>query len=310
MNLVDLLSKELAQTDWSTLEKARYLYIRCCELFTYDPRYQYCSKISNGSVLKQEILNKKIDLTKVSDDWIVCTSHINEVYIKLLEILLGIYASPKKLRPTSDHVWAQFTIHDQEIKADSAIKSFSDLSRVKMKLQTQEFKPVSFDKKFDDELEKIDLKIRYIENEYEEVNIMRAQQEFIDHCNLANLTMDESLIYKWSQILVMLRKYANIKYSLNEHLCLNYLILHLLNPRERERIKITELYQMRNFEDWSFARIYSIYLSGETLFYFHFRYQNQFSLYPISQAQAIQYMSKMNLAYDHQKEYVLNRKLA
>ena len=274
MNLVDLLSKELAQTDWSTLEKARYLYIRCCELFTYDPRYQYCSKISNGSVLKQEILNKKIDLTKVSDDWIVCTSHINEVYIKLLEILLGIYASPKKLRPTSDHVWAQFTIHDQEIKADSAIKSFSDLSRVKMKLQ------------------------------------MRAQQEFIDHCNLANLTMDESLIYKWSQILVMLRKYANIKYSLNEHLCLNYLILHLLNPRERERIKITELYQMRNFEDWSFARIYSIYLSGETLFYFHFRYQNQFSLYPISQAQAIQYMSKMNLAYDHQKEYVLNRKLA
>ena len=57
MNLLDMLSKELNQKDCTLEEKARYLYIRCCELFTYDPRFKFCNYIPNGEKLKNEILN-------------------------------------------------------------------------------------------------------------------------------------------------------------------------------------------------------------------------------------------------------------
>jgi len=42
MNIIELLSNEIAAKNWSKEEKARYLYIRCCQLFTYDPRYACC----------------------------------------------------------------------------------------------------------------------------------------------------------------------------------------------------------------------------------------------------------------------------
>ena len=118
-----------------------YLYIRCCELFTYDPRYALYNKIPNGDILKEEILNKKINLENVTDDWVVCTSHIKEIYIKVLQNLLSIKAEPVKLKQSNIHVWAEFFDGKRIIKADSALKKCSDLTRTKMRLETQEYRP-------------------------------------------------------------------------------------------------------------------------------------------------------------------------
>ena len=44
MNLVETLAKEMAGKDFTLEEKARYIYIRCAQEFTYDPRYFFCDK--------------------------------------------------------------------------------------------------------------------------------------------------------------------------------------------------------------------------------------------------------------------------
>ena len=41
MNVLELMSKELKTKSWTTEEKARYIFLRSCELFTYDNRYLY-----------------------------------------------------------------------------------------------------------------------------------------------------------------------------------------------------------------------------------------------------------------------------
>ncbi len=308
MNLISMLSSELAHQDWTIEEKSRYLYLRCCELFTYDPRFKYSILLKNND-LKQEILNKKFDLEHISDDWVVCTSHINEIYIKLLKILLGIDAYPEKLNNQSIHVWAEFYIKDKKMKADSALKLFSDLSRVKMKLQTKEYMELPYHLNFFNQLKQMDLKIQYIHKSYEEDNIMLLKQNMIRHCKECGFSLSQTLLYKWNVILSELKKYSNCGCPLNEYLCLSYLLLHLLTPEERAKIKTTELFHIGDCNNWSFANIYSVYLENDTLYYYHSRHGNQFSIYPITQAQAIQSMSRMRLAYDNQKDYILARKV-
>ena len=85
MNLLEMLSKEIDGKGFSDEEKARYLYIRCCQLFTYDPRYKLCHKVKNGNILKQEILNKQFNLENITDNWVVCTSHTKQIYNALLQ---------------------------------------------------------------------------------------------------------------------------------------------------------------------------------------------------------------------------------
>lgn len=193
------------------------------------------------------------------------------------------------------------------MKADSALKFFSDLSRVKMKLQTKEYMELPYHLDFFNQLKQMDLKIQYIHNSYEEDNIMLLKQNMIHYCKECGFSLSQTLLYKWNVILSELKKYSSCD-PLNEYLCLSYLLLHLLTSEERANIKITELFRVVDYENWSFANIYSICLEHDALYYYHSRYGNQFSIYPINQAQAIQSMSRMSLVNDNEKDYILMRK--
>ena len=65
MNILEKLAKELQERKNFTLEqKKRYLYLRVCQLFSYDTRWHFCKYDLIGkkaAVLKDEILNNKID---------------------------------------------------------------------------------------------------------------------------------------------------------------------------------------------------------------------------------------------------------
>lgn len=50
MNILQLLSQELNNKNWSLEEKARYLYLRSCDLFVYDPRVKFCNLIETITV--------------------------------------------------------------------------------------------------------------------------------------------------------------------------------------------------------------------------------------------------------------------
>lgn len=65
MNILDMLSNEITNKRWTTEEKARYLYLRSCELFTYDPRYRICSVLEDKKDLSQHILTRPIDIQNI-----------------------------------------------------------------------------------------------------------------------------------------------------------------------------------------------------------------------------------------------------
>ena len=93
MDVLQLLDNELKnKSDWSLEEKARYLYIRSCELFSYDLRYKWNSfrKIYGEDKIEKQIVNRKIDLRNVEDFRVLCTSYSRYVFYKLLEELLGL----------------------------------------------------------------------------------------------------------------------------------------------------------------------------------------------------------------------------
>lgn len=295
MNILDMLTKELAHLDLTLEEKARYLYIRCCELFTYDPRYKFCNKIENGHILKQKILNKKINLENVTDNWIVCTSHINEVYIKLLKLLLNIEAYPVKTGLDSIHVWAEFKINGRKIKADSALKFCSDLTRVKMKLETQEYHPIPYNSNYKEDLKEIDKKIGYIKDHYQNYYLEELKRK-LEKEKLRFCSEDERLLYKWNIAIHKLKELSDTMFPLNQQVCMNYLILHLFTEDEQKKIKKDEYFQLTTDGNWCFANIYSLVLSNAIKYFIQPRFQNQYNFYEIDEDTKNYYHSKMRIA--------------
>lgn len=274
MNILEMLSKELENKDWTLEEKARYLYIRCCELFVYDPRYKFCNKIPQGETLKNEILNKKIDLENVESNWTVCTSHIKEIYIKLLKILLNIDAEPTKLNKNSIHVWAEFHDGTHWMKADSAIKKCSDLTRVKMKLETQEYHPKKNPPDYKEHLKEIDKKIGYIKEDYKNTEIENLKTILTILSARRYKRKEDILLYKWQKIIEELSKYEKNNQSINLHTTLEYLVLHLLSFEEKKYCHKTELFEPK--EEWRFLNIYTLEIGSDTFYYGLERIQNDF----------------------------------
>ena len=90
MNVLDMLSKEIQNKNWTTEEKARYLYIRSCQLFSYDERYNFTDLDACQRFCFSKIVDRKIDLEDVTDNRVICKSYSREVLSKILLELLGI----------------------------------------------------------------------------------------------------------------------------------------------------------------------------------------------------------------------------
>ena len=90
MNVLELLHQELKDKNLTTEEKAYYLYIRSCQLFSFDTRYAYWELLKDGHLFKRKICNREIDLENVDDFRVVCSSYTSYVYSELLKQLLDI----------------------------------------------------------------------------------------------------------------------------------------------------------------------------------------------------------------------------
>jgi len=92
---VDVLAKldeELRlRKDYTLEQKKRYLYLRTCQMFSYDSRYHYCTYPFLGKKaekIKKEILENRINLKEVSNLNVVCKNYSEDVYSVLLKELL------------------------------------------------------------------------------------------------------------------------------------------------------------------------------------------------------------------------------
>lgn len=287
MNVLAVLDKELKNKNLTLEEKVRYIYLRSCQLFTYDDRYDLCEREVYKIEKLEEIKDKFIDLENMIDNRIICTTYARQVLPTLIKELLNIEC----ISNGTAHIYNYINIDNRTILADPTISS--DLSRVKMGLSTYGYKPIDRDHNFDNKLEQIDKKIGYIENEYEnnclEKRISCLYEEFIKETDSKKI--DDFIIYKIYAIKELFEKYQLNSFSDSEY-CISYLINKFFS--KDGKLNFTELFEEIDEDTIKRINIYPINLKFETLYFILQEIDSEMSFYEISKNDAKQYVKSLN----------------
>lgn len=251
MNILEMLRCEIADKSWSLEEKARYIYIRSCELFSYDPRYKLCLWINNGAKLEQEIYNRKIDLTNVQDFNVVCSSYSNYVISVLLSELLGIKCEVKE---DIMHYHVMIYIGDKVIKINS---TWSDICRIKMGLDTRDYELALGD---NTNLEEIDKRIGY---KYQNQIIISKRNDLDELSKIKTINDDEALMYRIATIKEMYETFKANKNFSDARFCIEYLKRKLLPLANRRQIVDNTFFKENNNDNWEIMRLYAVYLNQD-----------------------------------------------
>lgn len=81
MDLLEIIEQELKSKHLTDLEKARYIYLRTCELFSFDGRYYFQEFINDSEF--QDML-RRIDITNVSNFLVICHNYSQDVLARLI----------------------------------------------------------------------------------------------------------------------------------------------------------------------------------------------------------------------------------
>lgn len=287
MNVLELLTQELKNKNWSIDEKAYYIYIRSCQLFSYDPRYQFCELTLEGRMLEEKIRNRKIDLENVHNSQVICSSYSKEVFSKLVKELLNIDVEDLG----SSHVKCTFYDGKRDMLADATITS--DLARVKMGLSTNGYRPVTKDYIFPSELKNIAKTIHYIEEEYTDSYLEKQQKSLFDdflkdsYPEILPKESDDFLIYRLHRVKEIFEKFQFPNFS-DANFCIFYLI-HKFSDVKEKKIKTVSLYQNFDEDNWEFMNVYPVCLQNDMLYFMLKQGYKGFDFYKISEEDAFQY---------------------
>ncbi len=305
MDILELLNDELKDKDWTIIEKARYLYIRSCELFTYDARYDFYNLFPDVLSRKEKIFNRKLDLRKVEDNRIVCSTYTKEVYGKMLRELLGVDSDIMN----HGHVCLKFHNGEYWMKADSTI-SF-DISRVKMNLSTYGYIPIFKDCTWEEKLRAMDQKIGYIEELYEnekafqnkelvqeikekeKTSLLQKVTSFFQNTQEQPKQTDEFLLNSWKEIQERLKKYDVSEFTDVEY-AVSYLEHKLIGKASSFNSNTVSLFQILGDKTWNYINIYPVDLSTDTVYYMLEEKRGEISFEEISRADALYYNDSMD----------------
>ena len=132
MNLVEQLDSELSVLHLNDFEKVRYIYLRCCEIFSFDSRYWFTS-VFNDVDLHNEILNKKFDIENINEELVTCFSFSRYILKPLIDELTNLNCN---VIAEESHASILLDYMGNEWTLDAIL---GDLSRVKLNLQTSGF---------------------------------------------------------------------------------------------------------------------------------------------------------------------------
>lgn len=295
MNVLETLENELKEKNWDNGTKARYLYLRCCELFSFDVRYNYYKYLEDfGSEIeaKLSLLNRKIDLENVLDFRVVCTSYSKEVYSKLSKELLGIPCTVSK--PGASHVFPTFLEPINGIYQLEADATKSDLAREKMGLKTTGYMAVDdrFRKGFQARLEKIDDTIGYRKQGYaNEVLKQQAGQYYQDFLLNHNTDNREMVLDTMYEIKKVFEGFGGFSIYSDAKFCMNHLQeLYLKKLGYTNEMEIP-LFQFRDNYEIDFIDLYPIKVENERIFFA--LEKDEYVFHKIKESEAKQYMKKM-----------------
>ena len=151
MNLVELLANELRNKHLTDFEKVRYIYLRCCEIFSFDTRWHY-PQFFEDKDFKQKLIDKKFDIENIDNYLVVCHSFAKELLKPLIEELTDLEIGLEM----GKHTIATLDYGPEKWELDATI---GDLTRVKAKLVTNGF--TAYSSKYNKRLEETDEIIGY-----------------------------------------------------------------------------------------------------------------------------------------------------
>lgn len=281
MDVLQLLDDELKdKNNWSLEEKARYLYIRSCQLFSYDPRYQ-CDlfwKMYRKKKMEKEIVFKKIDLRNILDFKVVCSSYSEYVYNNLLEELLNIFVFVHKGKLNGQfHEMNSFKIGKDVYHVDATGRG--DIERIKMGLKTYSFRKSRQLKFWNDlNLKKVDKKIGYIEDEYYKKKLMQRinnlEREFYNLTSQNPFTEEINyFLYKMQVIKELFNEVNVFEEYTDAFFCLTYLLQHFFT-KDLWRFVMHDdicfvnhdLVDISN-DNWQFINVFDVVLNDEKFNY-------------------------------------------
>ena len=261
MNILEVLSKEIDKNDWTLDEKAYYLYLRSCLLFSYDPRYKFYEKFFKDESMLNSIRSTVIDVENVENNYVVCSSH-SKVISDVLYKLLGI----KSQNQGKGHSWVEFNDGIREIEADSTI--YSDISRVQMGLNTLGYTSRSGDYGFSDKLKYMAGKVGYIEEEYASYFIKakanNIYDEFLNYIEPNEPTFFEYNMYKLYEIKGLYEKF-NLNNFTEKDFCIDYLLRKFFN--NELAMNVISLFDNRDINNWKFVNIYVFDMVEEVIYF-------------------------------------------
>ncbi len=130
MNLVERMNDELRGRRLSEFEKMRYIYLRCCEIFSYDARWNYFTFFPINII--RQIENKILDLHNVNDTLVICHSFSKSV----LKPLLDIFTTVDSKVVGEEHSYVEAKSEGKTWNLDA---TYGDFARVKMGIGTEDF---------------------------------------------------------------------------------------------------------------------------------------------------------------------------
>lgn len=282
MNILELLNKETSDNNLTLEEKAFYLYLRSCELFSYDPRYNFYKNVFEDKYMINKIENDFVNLENVNNNFVVCYSH-SRIFAQLLNELLNINTKEKG----KGHSWVEFNDGVREIEADSTI--YSDIARVKMKLNTHGYLPIHKEYGFDDKLKHIATKVNYIDKDYNnsliEGKVNNLYDEFLNYTSPNEPSTFEYNMYKLYAVKEMFDGFDKLTSFSDKEFCITYLLNKFsLNA------DVISLFDNSDINNWKFINIYVFDLIDEKVYFI--LDDNYF--YQICEYDALSYINNMN----------------
>lgn len=138
MDLLETLNSELSNKRLTDLEKIRYIYLRCCQFFSFDSRWYY-NYLWNHYKLNKDIEKRKIDLHNINDFRVICFSISHQVLKPLIEELT--FTSPY-VSDNGSHASVYVKCNNNLLNLDPV---YGDFTKVKVGAKTLDFTGLSPD---------------------------------------------------------------------------------------------------------------------------------------------------------------------
>jgi len=195
MNLVETLDRELRQVHLTDFEKARYIYRRCCEIFSFDARWDYAPFLGDKK-LYNEIRNKKFDIENIDSRLVICHSFSKHIMKRLIDELTCLDCD---VHLGSGHSWAYINGNGCFGKEWELDATLGDLARVKLNVPTRGFKCGYAE--YDELIKDIDMSLGYFDiSEEDYVKRMSALTYTETNENIIPIIEDSNIKYHFSDI--------------------------------------------------------------------------------------------------------------